>query len=235
MVISSRRHLSSGFRRSLSLRKEAWTMKRNQRWFILPLALLSGLLGVLSAEAQDELFVANIVGDAVTVYSRTASGNTAPLRTLSGGATGLSAPRSLALDLTNNELVVANDDTDSVTVYSRTASGNTAPLRTLSGGATGLHGPVALALDLTNDELFVVNSGSASVTVYSRTASGNTAPLRTLIEGASGLSAPRGLALDLTNDELVVTNPGATPSPSTAGPQAATPPPSGRSVEERRG
>jgi DNA-binding beta-propeller fold protein YncE len=204
MVISSRRHLSSGFRRSLSLRKEAWTMKRNQRWFILPLALLSGLLGVLSAEAQDELFVANIVGDAVTVYSRTASGNTAPLRTLSGGTTGLNDCVGVALDLTNDELVVTNFDTPSVTVYSRTATGNTAPLRTLSGGATGLDRPHGVALDLTNNELVVTNRGAPnSVTVYSRTASGNTAPLWTLSGGATGLSEPAGLAISTTSGPVI--------------------------------
>jgi len=111
----------------------------------LLLALLGGLLVAVAAEAEDELFVANNNGNSIAVYSRTASGNTAPLRTLSGAATGLSSPRDLALDLTNNELFVGNLF-DSVTVYSRTASGNTAPLRTLSGGATGLSDPVGLAV-----------------------------------------------------------------------------------------
>ena len=50
-----------------------------------------------AAWAQDELFVANVFGNSVTVYSRTASGNIAPIRTLSGGATGLSGPGSPAV------------------------------------------------------------------------------------------------------------------------------------------
>jgi 6-phosphogluconolactonase (cycloisomerase 2 family) len=139
------------------------------------LTLLGGLLVAGAAEAQEELFVANVNTNSITVYSRTAGGNIAPLRTLSGATTGLSNPDGLAVDLTNNELVVANFTNSSVTVYSRTASGNTAPLRTLGGPATGLGSPRGLALDLTNNELVVVNGGG-SVTVYSRTASGNTAP-----------------------------------------------------------
>jgi len=70
------------------------------------------------------------------VYPRTASGNTVPSRTLSGGATGLSGVRGLVVDTVNNELVVTNINTNSITVYPRTASGNTAPIRTLSGAAT---------------------------------------------------------------------------------------------------
>jgi DNA-binding beta-propeller fold protein YncE len=112
------------------------------RWsgFAVLLTLLCGLLVAGAAEAQEELFVAN-GNNSVTVYSRAAGGNIAPLRTLSGATTGLSGPVALALDLTNNELVVANFNTNSVTVYSRTAGGNTAPLRTLGGAATGLNFP----------------------------------------------------------------------------------------------
>ena len=165
---------------------------------VVAVAVLAGWR-LPAAWAQDELFVANFNGNSVTVYSRSASGNTAPLRTLSGAATGLNGPRNVALDLTNNELFVVNQSTPSVTVYSLTASGNTAPLRTLSGAATGLDGPIGVALDLTNNELFVAN-GTPSVTVYSRTASGNTAPLRTLSGAATGLNVPLGVALDLTNN-----------------------------------
>jgi hypothetical protein len=39
---------------------------------------------------NNEILVANFAGDSITVYSRTATGNAAPLRTLSGAATGLS-------------------------------------------------------------------------------------------------------------------------------------------------
>jgi len=169
------------------------------------LALLGGLLGAVTAEALDELFVANYGASSITVYSRTASGDTAPIRMLSGLATELIYPVALAVDLTHDELFVANYG-GSVTVYSRTASGNTAPLRTLSGFTTELNGPSGIAVDLAHNELFVTNYGG-SVTVYNRTASGNTAPLRTLSGAATGLVSPKGLALDPTHDELFVSNP----------------------------
>src|SRR5260370_1094589 len=99
------------------------------RWLGLAvlLTLLGGLLIAGAVEAQEEVFVADNSNNSITVYGRTASGNIAPLRTLSSPATGLSNPVGLALDLTNNELVVANPGNNSVTVYSRTAGGNTAP------------------------------------------------------------------------------------------------------------
>lgn len=44
----------------------------------------------------NEMLVTNLTGNTVTIYSRTASGNTAPLRTLSGPSTGLSQPTGVA-------------------------------------------------------------------------------------------------------------------------------------------
>ena len=142
-------------------------------------ALLGGSICPRPAWGEEELFVPDLGNNSVTVYSRTASGNTAPIRTLSGAATGLSSPIGLTVDRVNNELLVANIGNNSITVYSRTASGNTAPIRTLSGAATGLNGPEGLAVDTVNGELVVANFSGSSVTVYSRTASGNAAPART--------------------------------------------------------
>ena len=76
-------------------------MKSYRPEFALVFAALGALLVALPAVAQDELFVVNAGLNSVTVYSRTASGNTAPLRTLSGAATGLKFSQVLALDLTN--------------------------------------------------------------------------------------------------------------------------------------
>jgi DNA-binding beta-propeller fold protein YncE len=181
----------------------------------LVLAVALTCAGVLSeggcpraASAQEELFVPNQAGNSVTVYSRTASGNAVPLRTISGVATGLHGPFSLAVDTVNNEVVVPNSGSNSVTVYTRTASGNVAPLRTISGAATGLNFPIGLAVDTVNNEVMVANAGGNSITVYSRTASGNAAPLRTISGVATGLAPPFGVAVDTVNNELVVTKSG---------------------------
>jgi hypothetical protein len=52
-------------------------------------AVVLGLLASARSSAwAQELFVANRFANSITVYSRTASGDTAPLRTLSGGSRG---------------------------------------------------------------------------------------------------------------------------------------------------
>src|SRR5260370_20981749 len=107
--------------RSHALRKEASTMGTRWSGLAVLLTLLGGLLVAGAAEAQEELFVANFAANSVTVYGRTARGNIAPLRTLSGAATGLSGPAGLALDLTNNELVVANNRNNSSSVHTSKA------------------------------------------------------------------------------------------------------------------
>jgi len=138
--------------------------------------------------------VTNFTNISVTVYTRTANGNAAPLRTLSGSATGLGFPTGLVVDPVNNELLVTNPGSDSVTVYTRTANGNAAPLRTISGSATGLSLPEGLVVDPVNNELLIANSFSNSVSVHARTAGGNAPPLRTVSGGLTGLNGPFFLA-----------------------------------------
>jgi 6-phosphogluconolactonase (cycloisomerase 2 family) len=179
------------------------------RRFLGGLVAVAGLIGAGSAAwAQVELVVPNFAGNSVTVYARTATGNVAPLRTLSGAHTGLASPQAVAVDRAGDELVVVNTNGPSVTVYRRTASGDTVPLRTLNGPATGLDGPRGMALDPAHGEIVVANQTGDSVTVYPRTAGGNTGPLRTLIGAATGLSAPSAVLVDLAHDELLVSNVG---------------------------
>jgi DNA-binding beta-propeller fold protein YncE len=174
----------------------------------------AALLGVASRlptacaqeEIQDHLFVTNCGTNSVLVFARTASGNTTPLRTLKGAATGLSCPHGLAVDPGNNELLVENLFADSITVYPGTASGNTTPLRTLKGAATGLSSASNLFVDPVNDELLVTEFDSPSVAAFAGTASGNTAPLRTLQGPATGLELPQAVAVDPVNNELLVVN-----------------------------
>jgi DNA-binding beta-propeller fold protein YncE len=58
---------------------------------------LNGPFGLAVDTVHNELFVANFSTPSVTVYSRTASGDTGPTRTLSGGNTGLSSPQFVAV------------------------------------------------------------------------------------------------------------------------------------------
>jgi hypothetical protein len=54
-------------------------------------------IGLAEDLVNDEVAVANSSGNSVTVYARTANGNVAPLRTLSGAATGLNGPVFVAI------------------------------------------------------------------------------------------------------------------------------------------
>ena len=149
--------------------------------------------GVAIDAANDELFVAN-EGGSIAVFSRTASGNVAPLRTIT-----VVEPLSIAVDAVNNELVTTSGS--SVVVFARTASGSASPLRTITGASTGLKAAVAVAIDNVNDEIVVADEGSFStpnagaIFVFARTASGNVAPLRTISGASTGLNVPSGVAV----------------------------------------
>ena len=79
------------------------------------------------------------------MFSRTASGNTPPLRMITGAATQLSWPVGIYVDTTRDEIGVASYDGNAIQVFSRTADGNVAPIRVISGPSTLLAGPTGLA------------------------------------------------------------------------------------------
>src|SRR6266853_21165 len=158
-----------------------------------PATQLADPHGIFVDTVNNELFEANEghqfgvapQAPSITVYARTASGNTAPIRTIQGALTGLSQPKNIYVDTVNHELVAGNWGNHSVTVYSRVANGNALPLRTITsspgGPASGFGNPGALAIDLTNNEFAVTNCVShPRVAVFSRLANGQAAPLRVI-------------------------------------------------------
>jgi hypothetical protein len=160
---------------------------------------------------HDELWVLNRCGangnvGALTVYPRAATGNTPPLRSLTGPLTGLvTGVYGVAVDPLHDEVFVSVDSAvgGEILVFSRTAAGDVAPKRRLRGAKTRLGTPNGLVLDLATDELYVSDQQGA-VSVFARTAAGNVAPLRR-IAGDKTLLADEtgGLAL-LNGDELAV-------------------------------
>ena len=149
----------------------------------------------------------------VTVYGPDwASGDTAPIKTLIGGNTGLDGPQRVAFDSRNN-MYVANYSSDSVTMYNAGwAGGNTAPVKTLVGGNTGLNMPSDLAFD-SDDNLYVsnVDAGGPSdpedtVNVFAAGwADGDTAPIAFLRGPDTGLDEPLGLAIG-GNGKIYIAN-----------------------------
>ncbi len=147
----------------------------------------------------------------ITVYPRTAGGNTAPIRVIEGPKTQLNWPAVIAVDPERGELFVANDGDHSILVFRETDQGNVAPLRVLKGPKTGIKNPTGISLDTQNNELWVSNFGNHSLTVYSLRAEGDTPPLRTiraapLGKQALGMGNPGAVGYDSKRKEILVPN-----------------------------
>ena len=147
----------------------------------------------------------------ITVYARTAKGNTAPLRKIQGNKTGLNWPTGLAFDPQNRELFVANDASHEILVFDASARGNATPKRILKGPATRLANPTGVFADTKNRELWVANFGGHSATVYDLGASGDTAPKRIIRNAPEGtpslmIGNPGAVGYDSTREEILVPN-----------------------------
>ncbi|MEO7794043.1 MAG: hypothetical protein ABIV06_04660, partial [Thermoanaerobaculia bacterium] len=116
-------------------------------------------------------------------------GVAAPVRSISGAATGLTDPFSVAVDPVHDEIYVVNGT--SVRVFARTASGNVAPLRVLSGAATGISGTRGVDVDPFTGEISVLRTlPEPALLFFARTADGNTAPLRAITGAATHFNGP---------------------------------------------
>jgi hypothetical protein len=138
------------------------------------------------------VYAANFESSSITVYSAGASGNAAPIRTITGTKTGLHAPTGIVLDAAG-ELFVANNNYNSVTVYAVKSNGNIAPIRTISGSRTMLSHPWGIALD-SKANIYV--SQGASIATFAANATGNVAPERMISGRLTQLVEAEGIAVD---------------------------------------
>ncbi|MHB8148022.1 MAG: NHL repeat-containing protein [Vulcanimicrobiaceae bacterium] len=126
--------------------------------------------------------------------------NLAPTFTISGAATGIVTPTSVALDSAGNIYVSDQGNPNlgiapAVLVFSSglTGSVSPAPVRKISGSATLLLAPTDVKVD-SSGKIYVADStpsGAGVVYVYAATANGNVAPAATL----TSPGAVNGLAL----------------------------------------
>ncbi len=147
----------------------------------------------------------------ITVYAKTAKGDTPPLRVIEGPKTQMDWPSGIAVDPDRDEIYVANDVGDSVLVFPASASGDTAPIRVLKGPKSLVKNPTGLFLDKKNNELWVSNFGNHTATVYKATAQGDTPPLRVIRSApldapATMFSNPFSNAFDEKRDQILVPN-----------------------------
>ena len=159
--------------------------------------------------APQEFYVAQVstFGN-ILVFSKTATGEVAPLRTIAGPNTGLSQPAQVARDAASGQLYVGNSG-GSVTVYAKDAVGDVAPLRNIQGVNTGFSVPSGVAIDASSGELYVVeNPPPFKVVVFAPGANGDATPLRIISGPNTGMRFPVGLLLDPNSGELYVANNG---------------------------
>ena len=147
----------------------------------------------------------------ITVYSMKASGDTAPIRVISGPHTKLDWPAHISLDADRGELFVANTVTNDILVFRATDNGDAAPIRVIHGPHTGLSHPHGIFVDTKNNELVAANFGNHSSTIYPRTATGDVAPLRTIRSAPASAPAPMfgnigALAYDTKRDQVLAPN-----------------------------
>lgn len=147
----------------------------------------------------------------ITVYSKNAQGDTAPLRVIQGPKTQMDWPTSLAVHPDRGEIYVANDTADSVIVFKADAQGDVAPIRVIKGPKTMIKSPTGVALDLKNNELWVANFGSHAATVFPVDANGDVVPKRVIRSAPVGTPSPmlsnaHTVAYDTKRQEILVAN-----------------------------
>ncbi len=163
--------------------------------------------GLLFVPNAGEVDPQNSFDASITVYDAGASGNTPPLRTITGPSTGFfrqdqGPPLEIVLDAANHEIFVSNLWAP-VTVYGETASGDAAPLRTFAPPfPVGSIGSYGIDVDSLHEEVFVARANA--IRVYGRSASGSDAPLRTLSGPATTIGEALDVFVDTVNDELYV-------------------------------
>jgi hypothetical protein len=143
--------------------------------------------------AEHKIYVANSSANRITEYKRSATGNVAPIATISGKVTGLSFPSYIAVD-PSGHLFVANVTANSVTEYASSANGHARPIASIKGGVTQLSFPQGIALDASG-RIYVANGASTPyITVYGAGANGDVAPSQTIYD-STGFLTVAGLAV----------------------------------------
>lgn len=149
------------------------------------------------ATAGGELFVLN--GESITVYPYNASGDTPPLRTITGSSTGFILDRPHELAVANGEIYVVGSrvGSASISVFPVDSDGDVAPIRRIFNTLLAIAEPSSLAVSDT--EIFV--GGLDELTVYPVDGTGNINSTRAI---TGNPSFARASSLDFAGTEMFI-------------------------------
>src|SRR5581483_5630045 len=136
----------------------------------------------LAVDSSGRLYVSDYTAKAIYVFAAGATGNSAPIRTIAGSATGLVQPLGMSFD-SHGHLYVAqgHDDVAPIEEFAANANGNAAPIATIGGSHTKLLGIQNVVLDR-HDRIIVPNAGA--IEIFAAGSHGNVAPAA-LIKGGN--------------------------------------------------
>jgi hypothetical protein len=135
----------------------------------------------------------------IEVFSKSASGGDAPIRTIAGKRTQETGLTALAVDDSGYVYAVNSSfeggEADNICIFAPGAKGNRAPVRVVSGDETGIVVPLDVALGA-DGNIYLANqlapSGTYNILIFPTSANGNVAPSRVLNSGAYGLAIALG-------------------------------------------
>ena len=145
------------------------------------------LPGALAVDSSGKLYVADSTANAIYAFAAGATGNSAPIRTISGTATLLHSPMGVSFDSAGHVYVTnLRDSTAPIEEFAAGANGNVAPIATIGGSHTHLLGAYNASLD-PSDRIVVANDDR--IEVFAAGAHGNVAPVATIEGQATKITA----------------------------------------------
>lgn len=144
----------------------------------------------------------------ITIYAPGSSGNTAPIRTISGANTTFPTVGAEGMALDSSGKIYVNSGS-SILVFAAGSNGNVAPIATISGSNTGLsNSQGTIAVDASGNILVPSQTNTSpfcDVEIFAAGSNGNVAPTAIIFGSNTGLDSPRGIALDSAGN-VYVTN-----------------------------
>ncbi len=106
--------------------------------------------GTVAVDASLNVYVLDTKTATISEFAAGATGNVAPIRTISGSNTGLSGGNGFSFGLSvskrSGEIFVSNPGSNAILGFAANATGNAAPIQMIAGSATRLSDPLGVAL-----------------------------------------------------------------------------------------